>query len=78
MPLYKGHTAIFTCADRLNKYCRLIPCFSGKGALSACLVAKLFFDNEVRFFGIPAKVISDRDPRYTVFFFYRSCAPCWG
>ena len=58
----------FTCVDRLTKYCRLIPCFVGEGALSASLVAKLFFDNVVRFFGVPAEVISDRDPRFTASF----------
>ena len=38
----------------------------GEGALSASLVAKIFFDNIVRFFGIPGEVILYRDPRFTV------------
>ena len=37
-------------------------------ALSASSVAKLFFDNIVRFFGVLSEVISDRDPRLTAFF----------
>ena len=35
----------------------------GKGALSASLVAKPFFDNVVRLFGILGEVVSGRDPR---------------
>ena len=38
-------SAVFTCIDRLTKYCRLVPCFVGQGALSASSVAKIFFDN---------------------------------
>ena len=40
----------------------------GEGTLNAFLVAKLFFDNVVRFFGVPAEVISDRDPSFTAYF----------
>ena len=43
-------------------------CFVGEGALSASSVAKLFFDNIVRFFGVPAEVISDRGSRLTASF----------
>jgi hypothetical protein len=31
-------------------------------------VAKLYYDNVYRWFGLPSKVISDRDPRFTSFF----------
>ena len=75
LPIYNGHTAVFTCVrkhyfhlERLTKYCRLIPCLVGEGALSAFLVAKLFFDNVVKFLIILVEVISDRDPRFTAFF----------
>ena len=50
---------------------RLIFYFVGEKALSASLVAKLFFDNVVRFFGVPAGVISDRDPRFTASFWQK-------
>ena len=62
LTLCNGHNAIFTCIDRSTKYCRRIPCFVVNGALSAFLFAKLFFDNIVRFFGIPAEIIPERDP----------------
>ena len=65
LPLYNGYNLIFTCVDRFTKYCELVPYFVGEGALSASLLAKLFFNNVVRFFGIPKEVISDRGPRFT-------------
>ena len=68
LPLCNGHSAIFPCVDRLSKYCGPIPCFVGEEALSASLVAKVFFDNVLGFFGVLAEVISDKDPKFTVFF----------
>ena len=68
LSLYNLYNAIFTCIDRLTNYYRLAPCFVGEGALIGSLVAKLFFDNIVRFFGVPAEVILDRDPRFTASF----------
>ena len=65
LPLCNGHSAIFICVHQLTEYCRLIPCFVVEGALSASLIAKLFFDNIIRFFGIPAEVILEMDPRFT-------------
>ena len=49
--LYNEYNAIFTCADQLTKYCRLMPCFVVEVALSASLVAKLLFNIVVKFFG---------------------------
>ena len=42
----------------------------GEGALSSSLIAKMFFDSAVSFFGIPAEVISDGDPRLTASFWW--------
>ena len=36
--------------------------------MSASSVAKLFFDNIVRLFGVPTGAISDRDPKFTASF----------
>ena len=52
----------------MTEYCRLMPYSVEEGALSASSVAKLFFDNVVRLFGIPGEVISDRDLRFTAYF----------
>ena len=70
MDLYlcKGYNAIFNYVDRLTKYCNLLSCFVGEGALSTSLVVKLLFHNIIRFFGVPAEVISNRDPRFTASF----------
>ena len=68
LTLYDGHNAMFTCIDWLIKYRRLIPCFVREGTLSASLVAKLFVDNVVRFFGVLGEVISDRGPRFIASF----------
>ena len=64
LPLRNGHTAIFTCIDRLTKYYRLIFCFVKEGALSTSSVAKLFFKKKVRFFGVPVEMTIDREPRF--------------
>ena len=68
LPLCYGYNDIFTYVDRLTKYCKLIPCFVGERAINASLVAKIFFDNVVKFFGVPVEVISDGDPRFAIFF----------
>ena len=52
----------------MTKYCGFISCFVGKGAQRTSLVAKIFFNNAVRFFGILAEVILERFPRFTVSF----------
>ena len=45
-----------------------MPCLEGEEAMSVSSVAKLFFDNLVRFLGILGKVILNREPRFTVSF----------
>ena len=68
LPLCGGHNALFVVVDRLTKFCILIPCLVGEGALSAKTVAQLFFDHVVRWFGVPQSVLHDRDPRFTGLF----------
>ena len=65
LPLCNSHNSIFTCIERLIKYCRLTFCFVGEGALSASSIAKLIIDNVLGFFGVPTEVISGGDPRFT-------------
>ena len=36
--------------------------------MSASSIAKFYFDNVIKFFGVPGGVISNRDPRFTAFF----------
>ena len=51
--------------DYLIKLTCLIPCTMGEDKLSAAQVAKLLFENIVRFFGIPKELVHDHDPRFT-------------
>ena len=56
-----GNDTILTIVDRFSKYVVLVPC---KISVNAADVAKIFFDNVVCRFGMPQKIISDRDVRF--------------
>ena len=60
-----GVDAVFTVVDRFSKLVRFIPCTT---SLDAEATAKLFFDHWVCKFGMPQKIVSDRDPRFTSMF----------
>ena len=52
--------------DKFAKLMRLIPCsFGGDDGLSAPEVARLFFENIVRYYGLPKSVLYDKDARFT-------------
>jgi hypothetical protein len=57
-----GYDAIFTIVDRFSRLVHFIPCTS---TLTAADAAKLFFDHWICKYGVPVKVISDRDVRFT-------------
>ena len=65
LPSDAGYTGILVCVEKLTKLVRLTPCFVGGGELSAEQTARLFFDNIVRFYGVPSELVHDRDPRFT-------------
>ncbi len=57
-----GHTAILVVVDKLTKMVRLIPTtvnVTGKGT------ARLYIDHVRKHQGVPERIISDRDPRFT-------------
>ena len=58
----RGHDAIFTIVDRFSRVVSLIPCSS---SMSAVDCAKMFFEHWVCRFGVPGKIISDRDVKFT-------------
>ena len=60
-----GHDSILTIVDRFSKYVILIPLTT---TVDAAEVARLFFDHVVCKFGMPSKVISDRDTKFTSMF----------
>ncbi len=57
----RGYDAIFSIVDRFSRLCRFIPC---KSDLTASDAAQLFFEHWLCRFGVPRKIISDRDPRF--------------
>ena len=52
-PAVNSFNALMVIVDKMGKLSRLVPCRVGKGQFTATEVAKLFFKNWVRFFGIP-------------------------
>ena len=52
---------MFTIVDRFLKYIIFLPCNTNSTAIDLAL---LFFDNIVCKFGIPAKIVSNKDSRF--------------
>ena len=65
MPMVDGYNGMMVCVDKFSKFTRIIPVLAGEGKLAAPEVARLFFDNVVRLYGVPASVLHDRDARFT-------------
>jgi Integrase core domain len=57
-----GYDAIFSIVDRFSCLCRFIPCHSYMSALDC---AQLFWEHWVCKFGMPGKIVSDRDAKFT-------------
>jgi len=62
LPPSHGHDAFLTIIDKFSKAIKLIPC---KMTDSAEDIAKLYLQNAYATFGLPTKIISDRDPKFT-------------
>ena len=54
--------SIFVVADRLTKIAHLIPT---RTTALASNIAQLFVKEIVRLHGIPVRIVSDRDPKFT-------------
>ncbi len=61
----RGHDAILTIVDRYSKMVLLLPV---SVTIDAAATAKLFFDQFICKFGVPQKIISDRDTQFTSLF----------
>ena len=71
LPLTRsGHTAIFVVVDRLSKLVHFIPTVD---TASAEDVARLFIDNVFVHHGMPERIVSDRDTRFTGTFWQAMC-----
>ena len=68
LPEVEGQNAVFCCVDKFSKFVHLVPTRVGENAMTAPVVANLFFDAVVCLFGIPKSVLHDRDPRFTANF----------
>ena len=71
LPLTRqGHTAIFVVVDRLSKLVHFIPTVDSASAED---VARLFIDNIFALHGMPERIVSDRDTRFTGTFWKSLC-----
>ena len=57
-----GFDSVYTVVDRLSKYVYFMPCTA---SVTADDLAQLFLANVVCKHGMPKRIISDRDPRFT-------------
>ncbi|WVZ96354.1 hypothetical protein U9M48_042006 [Paspalum notatum var. saurae] len=62
LPRVNGKTVILTVVDRFSKFAHFIPLAH---PYTATTVARAFFSEIVRLHGIPASIVSDRDPVFT-------------
>ena len=62
LPVSNGCNALLTVIDKFSKAMKLIAC---RDITTAKEVACLFFHHAYSTFGLPAKIISDRDTRFT-------------
>ena len=71
LPNSHGHDAILTIVNHgCTRVALFLPCttnVTGEG------IARLYLDNVYRWFGIPSKIILDRDPRFTSHFSTSLC-----
>ena len=65
LPPARGFNCVLTIINCLTKFKCLVPCTMGEDKLSAAQVAKLLFENIIRFFGVPKELVHDHNPRFT-------------
>ena len=71
LPNSHGHNAILTVVDHgCTRATVFLPC---KTTITGEGVATLYHENIYHWFGLPAKIISDRDPRFTSHFAKALC-----
>jgi hypothetical protein len=62
LPVSRGFDALLTITDLFTKAVKLVPCLK---ATSAEETASLYFKHCYTTFGLPTKIVSDRDTRFT-------------
>ena len=76
LPEANGFNALFIIVEKLGKPSHLVLCRAGEGQLTVPQVAKLFFKNWVRFFGILKVVLHDHDA-YSQLHSGKCCGVSW-
>jgi hypothetical protein len=67
---HNNHDAIMVFVDKLSKYVRFAPTTTEVSSWDA---AHIFSDKIVSLFGLPRKLVTDRDPRFTSNMFREFC-----
>ena len=68
LPKHNHKNALMVCCDKLGKLTRLIPTWVEENQLCALEVAKLFFANWVWYYGVPKRLVHDRNICFTASF----------
>jgi hypothetical protein len=66
LPMSRGHNAILTIVNHgCSRAAIFLPCST---TITSTSIAQLYLENLYRRFGLPQKIISDRDPHFTSHF----------